>query len=83
MTIQQLKPIKPLPVRTPQCSQVVEEAYRMQRWRQERYMQLRPDYDPLLCQQQSSFTIDGQCYCRQHAGQKALAMWVEGRLREC
>lgn len=31
-----------------------------------------------LCQQQSSYEIDGRCYCTKHAGQMALEILVKG-----
>jgi hypothetical protein len=78
--IKPVKPIriKPVHVPTPQCC--VEVKWPDNDWRRERYKKLRPTFDPDHCQHESSFDIDGNLYCKLHAGQVALDKWVRGLL---
>lgn len=82
MGIQAIKPtlIKPERIPTPQCSIVVDDPSHWKGWRSQRYERLRPQFDPKLCQHESSFKIDGKYYCRAHAGQITLKMWCDGLL---
>jgi hypothetical protein len=79
-----LKPIivKPEPVRTPQCCIPVDPPTRAQHWRRDRYEKLRPEFDASLCQRESVIQHNGKHYCRVHAGQLALNMWLAGDLVE-
>lgn len=79
-----IKPIRirPVHVSTPQCCVTPDEPTRLKKWRQQRYLKLRPHFDPMLCQHESAFEIDGKNYCRAHAGQIALNKWLNGELTE-
>lgn len=57
----------------PQCTAVTNTDIRQQTRMRERYMRLRPEYDPELCQRQASVTVDGKPMCKIHAGRIALA----------
>lgn len=82
--ISSLKPIviRPVRVETPQCSAVVPATTSHEIWRKGRYAKLRPHMDPTCCQRESSIEIDGKPYCRRHAGNIALDMWLQGKLGE-
>lgn len=86
MTIKRLKELRSQPERTvtPQCCVKIEETEYLKRekWRQNRYMKLRPHFDPELCQRESTVNIDGKYYCHPHAGQLALKWWLEGKLKQ-
>jgi len=79
-----LKPlaVKPIRVETPQCCVEVTPPTHAPHWRRDRYKKLRPDFSPDHCQRESVFEIEGRPYCRIHAGQRALDMWLAGRLVE-
>lgn len=79
-----LKPqrVIPKPVETPQCCVEVGPPSHATMWRLERYAKLRPHFNANLCQRESVFQHDGKCYCRIHAGQLALELWLNGRLKE-
>lgn len=80
--IAEIKPkvIKPDPAHTPQCCMPVEPPTHANMWRRDRYKRLRPTFDPDKCQRESTIEIDGQPYCRLHAGGVALDRWLSGRL---
>ncbi|UFW91035.1 hypothetical protein BjapCC829_21850 [Bradyrhizobium barranii] len=82
--IRPVKPVfvKPARVVTPQCCIEPDDNDRMRLWRQERYRQLRPDFDPQKCQRESVVEIDGKHYCGSHAGKVALNKWLSGDLVE-
>lgn len=79
-----LKPrvIKPARVITPQCCAPVEPPTHATMWRRDRYKKLRPEFNPDLCQRESSLSIHDKPYCRIHAGGLALDMWLTGQLVE-
>lgn len=74
--------LKPARVVTPQCSVLIDEVERGKQWRLDRYKQLRPTFDPLKCQRESTVKIDGTHYCSTHAGKIALKKWLKGELIE-
>lgn len=80
--ISQIKPkvLKPEPTHTPQCCVPVDPPSHAQMWRRDRYVKLRPDFDPNRCQRESVVLIDGDHYCRLHAGGVALEKWLKGEL---
>jgi hypothetical protein len=82
MTLTALKPIivKPARVSTPQCCVPVAPPTHAEMWRRDRYKKLRPKFDADRCQRESILKIDGKCYCRIHAGQLALDLWMKGDL---
>lgn len=82
--MKRLKPtiIRPKQQATPQCCVEVEPPTKATMWRRERYVRLRPDYNPDLCQKPSTIEIDGKCYCMAHAGKIALEKWIVGDLEE-
>ena len=81
--MRQIKPkaIKPKIEKSPQCCVVVEQSPSTE-WRIERYRRTRPQYNPLCCQQPSTYEIDGKPYCTSHAGKIALEKWIVGDLEE-
>jgi len=81
MPISPLRIKAPKPVATPQCSAPVDPPSHAPAWRRERYMRLRPSYDPDCCQRDSSVVIDGKTYCRLHAGGIALDRWLRGEIK--
>jgi hypothetical protein len=82
--ISAVKPVitKPARVVTPQCCVDIDDTIRLQQWRQDRYKRLRPKFDPLLCQHESTVEIDGKHYCTGHGGKVALCKWLKGELVE-
>lgn len=75
------KIIKPERVVTPQCCAEVEPPTHANMWRRDRYLKLRPTFDPDRCQRESTVEIDGKPYCRLHAGGIALDRWLSGNLK--
>jgi hypothetical protein len=84
MAISAIKPkvIKPEPRHTPQCCVPVDPPTHAEMWRRERYTRTRPSFDPDRCQRESVIDIDGNHYCRLHAGGIALERWLKGELTE-
>ncbi|WP_316397326.1 hypothetical protein [Bradyrhizobium sp. 33ap4] len=76
------KIIKPARVVTPQCCAPVEPPTKATMWRRDRYLKLRPSFNPDACQRESTVEIDGKPYCRLHAGGLALDKWLKGELVE-
>ncbi|MET4238600.1 hypothetical protein [Bradyrhizobium sp. RT10b] len=74
--------IRPVPMPTPQCSEVVYSVGHDQQWRIKWYSERRPGNDPTRCQHESNIEIDGKPYCRRHAGSIALSKWIRGELVE-
>lgn len=79
-----LKPliVKPEPVSTPQCCVEVTPPTHAPHWRRDRYKITRPSFNPDRCQRESLLEYEGKNYCKIHAGQLALEMWLSGKLKE-
>ena len=75
--IRQLRPAKIANKRItlPQCEFPVATPIRNKRWAKKGYV-------AELCQKESGIAIGAKCYCRQHAAQIALEMWLRGDLHE-
>jgi hypothetical protein len=50
--------------------------------RAEKTAQINQEWDPSRCIRAAVVEIDGQHYCRLHAGSEALDRWLDGRLVE-
>jgi len=76
--MRRLKPLRPVPVVTPQCSRKFESTGYAPHYLKRR--QTRCDelgWDINCCGKPSSYEIDGELLCTQHAGQKALKILAE------
>lgn len=86
MPIEQLRPIAPdRPPPTPKCDALIPNSVpgnHEYAWRRERYGQREPNRNPDKCQHLSVVRIGPFCYCKKHAGQIALRLWLEGKLVE-
>lgn len=84
MQSERLKPVvvRPVVVHTPQCEAVIKKTEWLSReeWRKKRYSKIRPHFDPLKCQHESVFKLDGKHFCKSHAGIYALEKWMKGEL---
>lgn len=77
MTIRALRPAKIAnkKITLPQCDAAVDVPIRSKMW-------AKKNYDPKRCQKEAGIAIGAKCYCRQHAGQLALEMWLRHELKE-
>lgn len=84
MKAEVLKPqvLRPVYTPTPQCEGDVHinPYLRETKWREERYKKLRPHFDPMKCQHESVYKLDGKCLCKKHAGMYCLEKWENGGL---
>ena len=63
-----------------QCQAPTKDTGRLAKRIQERYLRLRPTFDPLKCQHEAIFEIQGVKMCRPHAGATLLKMAVGGKI---
>lgn len=63
-----------------QCQYPTEDKGRLIQWRIDRYLHLRPTFDPLKCQHECHFEIQGLRVCRSHAGKMLLNLAQRGKL---
>lgn len=76
--MKRLKPLKPKPVQTPQC----EAPFDTNGWSQN-YLKYRAKkchekgWDTNRCGRPSTYQIEGECLCTQHAGLKAIKILLE------
>ena len=77
--MKRLKPLKPKPVRTPQC----EAPFDTTNGWSEAYLKHRAKkcdekgWDINRCGRPSTYEIEGECLCTQHAGLKAIKILLE------
>lgn len=77
--MKRLKPLKPEPVRTPQCEAPFDTT---NGWSKE-YLARRAEkceglgWDINRCGRPSTYEIEGECLCTQHAGLKAIKILLE------
>lgn len=75
-----VKPIRPAPVVTPQCCVSFDG-----KMFQKHYLERRSKrcaamgWNPAKCTKPSSYKIDGNHYCTQHAGQLAIKILLEDK----
>lgn len=63
-----------------QCQHPTNDTGRLIAWRKGRYLRLRPTFDPLKCQHECQFEIQGLRVCRPHAGKMLLNLAARGKL---
>lgn len=76
--IVELRPKVPMPPLVEQCQASPDvTSTRLTEWRQQRYREMHPGFDPMKCQRHATIKIDGKNYCRPHAGQLALQILLD------